>query len=412
MRIAFITSELPIEDGFSGGLANYVARTAVALAGMGHAVEVFTIGRRDESRGWQGVHIHFVTGLIDSKTKFLDRLDRIFQGPSYHPYQDAKRAWCLWRRYRQRLIDEGAHFDFVQLANAQAVGLFFKPIAGETMVTRLSSCRPLWDRQAGICEDWFVKMRWWLEEKAIRRTRFHYAPSRFVADYVQKFYNLKKVDVLESPFFQEVVEPDRSLYESKLAGKRYLLFFGRLTQMKGVHRLAEALPEVLRKHEDLHAVFAGADTNLAPGGGGMRDYIRKTIGSEFNRRVFFFDPLRHEQLYPIIENSEWVVLPSIVDNLPNTCLEAMGLGRSVIATRGSCFEQLITDGETGLLCNADDSIDLQRILFTALNISPFDREKMAEHGKASLRRLHPDMAIPALLEYYRKIQAACLWSGF
>ncbi len=176
--------------------------------------------------------------------------------------------------------------------------------------------------------------------------------------------------------------------------------------MKGVHRLAEALPEVLRKHEDLHAVFAGADTNLAPGGGGMRDYIRKTIGSEFTGRLVFFDPLRHELLYPIIENAEWVVLPSIVDNLPNTCLEAMGLGRPVIATTGSCFEQLITDGETGLLCNADDSMDLQRILFTALDNSPLDREKMAEHGKASLWRLHPERAIPALVEYYQKIRAA------
>jgi glycosyltransferase involved in cell wall biosynthesis len=170
--------------------------------------------------------------------------------------------------------------------------------------------------------------------------------------------------------------------------------------------LAEALPEVLRKHEDLHAVFAGADTNLAPGGGGMRDYIRKTIGSEFNGRVFFFDPLRHEQLYPIIENAEWVVLPSIVDNLPNTCLEAMGLGRPVIATTGSCFEQLITDGETGLLSKADDSTDLQRVLFTAMDMSSSDREKMAECGKASLARLHPANAIPALLECFEKIQAA------
>jgi glycosyltransferase involved in cell wall biosynthesis len=83
----------------------------------------------------------------------------------------------------------------------------------------------------------------------------------------------------------------------------------------------------------------------------------------------------------------------------------MGLGRPVIATRGSCFEQLITNGETGLLCNADDALDLQRILFTALEISPLDREKMAECGKNSLVRLHPQKAIPALLEYLEKIQA-------
>jgi glycosyltransferase involved in cell wall biosynthesis len=411
LKIAFVTPEFTLDERFSGGLANYVSRVSAALVDQGHRVTVFTRGKTDAVEEWNGVQVYSVSGLLDPKQRLWDKLDFFFRNKFYCPYQDVKAAWCLWRKYREFVKVEG-RFDIVQLANVQAVGLFFKPIADETMVTRLSSYRPLWDRQAGIPEDWFVRMRWWLEEKAIRRTPFHYAPSRFVADYVQKGYNFENVEVVETPFFQEVVEPDRSVFESTLEGKRYLLFFGRLTQMKGVHRLAEALPEVLRKHEDLHAVFAGADTNLAPGGGGMRDYIRKTIGSEFNRRVFFFDPLRHEQLYPIIENAEWVVLPSIVDNLPNTCLEAMGLGRSVIATRGSCFEQLITDGETGLLCNADDSIDLQRILFTALNISPFDREKMAEHGKASLRRLHPDMAIPALLEYYRKIQAACLWSGF
>ena len=404
MKIAFVTPEFTLDERFSGGLANYVSRVSAALVEQGHEVSVFTRGKTDAVQAWNGVQVHTVSGLLDPNKRRWDKIDFFFRNKFYCPYQDVKAAWCLWRKYREVVKADGG-FDVVQLANVQAVGLFFKPIGGETMVTRLSSYRPLWDRQAGIKEDWFVRMRWWLEEKAIRRTRFHYAPSRFVADYVKKGYNLENVEVVETPFFQEVVEPDRSLYESKLEGKRYLLFFGRLTQMKGVHRLAEALPEVLRKHEDLHAVFAGADTNLAPGGGGMRDYIRKTIGTESNGRVFFFDPLRHEQLYPIIENAEWVALPSIVDNLPNTCLEAMGLGRPVIATRGSCFEQLITDGETGLLCNADDSMDLQRILFTALDNSPVDREKMAEHGKASLWRLQPDIAIPALVEYYRKIHA-------
>jgi len=404
LKIAFVTPEFTLDERFSGGLANYVSRVSAALVEQGHEVSVFTRGKTDAVQAWNGVQVHTVSGLLDPNKRRWDKIDFFFRNKFYCPYQDVKAAWCLWRKYREVVKADGG-FDVVQLANVQAVGLFFKPIGGETMVTRLSSYRPLWDRQAGIKEDWFVRMRWWLEEKAIRRTRFHYAPSRFVADYVKKGYNLENVEVVETPFFQEVVEPDRSLYESKLEGKRYLLFFGRLTQMKGVHRLAEALPEVLRKHEDLHAVFAGADTNLAPGGGGMRDYIRKTIGTESNGRVFFFDPLRHEQLYPIIENAEWVALPSIVDNLPNTCLEAMGLGRPVIATRGSCFEQLITDGETGLLCNADDSMDLQRILFTALDNSPVDREKMAEHGKASLWRLQPDIAIPALVEYYRKIHA-------
>lgn len=271
------------------------------------------------------------------------------------------------------------------------------------MVTRLSSYRPLWDRRAGIPENWFVRMRWWLEEKAIRRTKFHYAPSEFVAKHVEEGYGLKNVQVVETPFFQEVHETDASLYESALKDKRYLLFFGRLTQMKGVHRLAEALPEVLRQSPELHAVFAGADTSLAPDGGGMRDYIRKMLGEELQNRLLFFDPLRHEQLYPVIEHAEWVVLPSIVDNLPNTCLEAMGLGRPVIATKGSCFEQLITDGQNGFLCEADDAESLQAILKLALNLSPEDRERIGGEARSSLERLRPETAIPELIQFYKNI---------
>ena len=399
MKIAFVTPEFTLDERFSGGLANYVSRVSAALVEQGHEVSVFTRGKTDAVQAWNGVQVHTVSGLLDPNKRRWDKIDFFFRNKFYCPYQDVKAAWCLWRKYREVVKADGG-FDVVQLANVQAVGLFFKPIGGETMVTRLSSYRPLWDRQAGIKEDWFVRMRWWLEEKAIRRTRFHYAPSRFVADYVKKGYNLENVEVVETPFFQEVVEPDRSLYESKLEGKRYLLFFGRLTQMKGVHRLAEALPEVLRKHEDLYAVIAGADTNLAPGGGGMRDYIRKTIGSEFTDRLVFFDPLRHEQLYPIIENAEWVVLPSIVDNLPNTCLEAMGLGRPVIATRGSCFEQLIADGKNGFLSEADDAESLRASINLAMKLSPEDREQIGKQAMDSLERLRPENAIPKLIQLF------------
>ncbi len=404
MKIAFVTPEFTLDERFSGGLANYVSRVSVALAKQGHEVTVFTRGKVDAFETWKGLEVYTISGLLDPVSKRLDRLDFFFRNKLYAPYQDVKAAWCLFRKYREIVKSKGP-FDIVQLANVQAVGLFFRPLGNEKMVTRLSSYRPLWDRRAGIPENWFVRMRWWLEEKAIRRTKFHYAPSAFVAKYVEEGYGLK-VQVVETPFFQEVHETDASLYESALKGKRYLLFFGRLTQMKGVHRLAEALPEVLRNFPELQAVFAGGDTSLAPDGGGMRDYIRKTVGDELQNRLLFFDPLRHEQLYPIIKHAEWVVLPSIVDNLPNTCLEAMGLGRPVIATKGSCFEQLITDGKNGFLCEADNAKSLRSALEMALGKGPEDRNSIGREAKDSLQRLRPESSIPALINYYKRITFA------
>lgn len=405
MKIAFVTPEFTLDERFSGGLANYVSRVSVALAQQGQEVTVFTRGKVDAFETWKGVEVYTISGLLDPVSKRLDRLDFFFRNKLYAPYQDVKAAWCLFRKYRKVFKAKGP-FDIVQLANVQAVGLFFRPVGNEKMVTRLSSYRPLWDQRAGIPENWFVQMRWWLEEKAIRRTKFHYAPSEFVAKHVAKGYGLKNVQVVETPFFQEVHETNPSLYESALKSKRYLLFFGRLTQMKGVHRLAEALPDVLRQFPELHAVFAGGDTSLAPDGGGMRDYIRKTVGDELQNRLLFFDPLRHEQLYPIIQHAEWVVLPSIVDNLPNTCLEAMGLGRPVIATKGSCFEQLITHGKNGFLCEADNAESLRSTLEMALGRGPEDRNSIGREAKASLERLSPENSIPALIDYYKGITSA------
>ncbi len=402
LKIAFVTPEFSEGAFFSGGLANYIGRVSEALATQGHDVTVFTRSDRNDSRLWRGVQLEEVVPWYGTRFR-LDRLDRLFRGRLYSPYQDVKAAWCLWKRFQTVARDKGG-FDVLQLANVQAVGLFFRQSnAARVMITRLSSYRPLWDQRAGVEPDRFVRLRWWLEATAVRRTRYHYAPSAFVAKEGGTGYGLPKVDVVETPFFQEVVAEDPSVFESRFSGLRYVLFFGRLTQMKGVHRLAEALPAVLAGQPDLHAVFIGADTNLAPGGGSMRRYIQERVGTALAGRVHLLDPLRHPQLYPLIRGAEWVVLPSIVDNLPNTCLEAMGLGRPVIATTGSCFEQLIADGDTGLLCAPDDAGDLGNTLQRALSLPPENREALGRQGQESLVRLHPDASIPHLLGYYSRI---------
>jgi len=186
-----------------------------------------------------------------------------------------------------------------------------------------------------------------MEEWSVRVRPFVFAPSAYVAGQIEKAYGIKKVAVIESPFFEEARQVDPSVYEAPSRRQELSLFFGRLTQMKGVHVLARALPLVLERCPDLHVVLLGADAP-APGGGMMRDFVHRHAGSHAGR-VLFLDPLRHEQLYPFIDHARFVVLPSLVDNMPNTLLEAMGHGKSVIGTTGSCFEQLLTEGENGLL---------------------------------------------------------------
>ena len=398
LRLAFITPEFVTEPFFSGGLANYLGRVTAALAAAGHDVHVFTRAATHGTIDHHGVTVHRVVPLWD-RNMLLDKSDALVPRAFYNPHQDFKAAWSLrreWNREHRR-----KPFDLVQVANVLGVGLFFRGDLGCPLVVRLSSYRPEWDTLAGVVPDRGVRARWRMEELSVRRRRFVFAPTRYVADRVSRAYNIPKVEVIESPFFEETVETDPSVYYHCGQGKDYLLFFGRMTQMKGVHVLARALPAVLARFPNLHAVLIGADAT-APGGGSMREFVLAHAEPHAGR-VTLLDPLHHAQLYPLIGGAKFVVLPSLADNLPNTLLEAMGHSRVVVATTGSCFEQLIDDGASGFLVPPGDAEVLAATIGRVAELTAAERSAIGGRARARVEELHPDRSMPQLTRYYNNI---------
>ncbi|QZZ20412.1 glycosyltransferase family 4 protein [Leptothermofonsia sichuanensis E412] len=400
MRIAFVTPEYVTEPSYSGGLANYLGRITVALVEQGHEIHVFTRSQQNETIEFQGVTVHRVVPLWDRRM-ILDHIDPLIPKIFYNPYQDFKAAWCLWRSWAH--IHQSTPFDIVQVSNVMAVGLFFRWVRHTPVITRMSSYRPFWDTAAGITLTEGVKLRWWMERVAVTGTRHIYAPTYFVAGQVQKGYSIPQVDVLETPFFVEQPTYDTNLFEQVAAGKPYLLYFGRMTQMKGVHILTEALPELLNRFPEMHAFFIGG-SGPAPDGKPMADYIRDRL-QPFQERVHVLDSMRHDKLYPFILHARTIVLPSLMDNLPNTCLEAMGLGKLVVATTGTCFEQVIENGVSGILVTPGDARALMEGISQAWEMEETARNQMQEQAIQSINRLHPVQAIPRLIEYYESILA-------
>lgn len=398
MRIAFITPEFVTEPSYSGGLANYLGRVTVALVQAGHHVSVFTRSQTSGCIKFQGVEVYQVLPLWDRRM-ILDHIDPLVPRLFYNPYQDLKAAWCLWKKWQQMQKKEA--FDIVQVANVMAVGLFFRQEKRVPVVTRLSSYRPFWDRAAGVEENAGVKARWYMERLAIQGCKHLYAPTYFVAKQVEKGYGTPSVDVIETPFFPEQPAFDTSTFDEHLAGKTYALYFGRMTQMKGVHILAQALPKLFSQYSDMHVAFIGGK-GISPTGTTMREYISEQLGA-FKNRVTFIDSIRHDKLYPIVEGAKIVVLPSLIDNLPNTCLESMGLGKVVVATTGSCFEQVIEHDVSGILVEPNNPESLAVGIASAWNLSEDQRLAMQKHARESITRLYPEKSIPTLINYYREL---------
>jgi glycosyltransferase involved in cell wall biosynthesis len=184
-----------------------------------------------------------------------------------------------------------------------------------------------------------------------------------------------------------------------LKGKKYLLFFGRFQLHKGFHTLAQVLPNVLAEYPDAFAALVGQDmpSSLAPS---MADYAR-ALCSNYADRVVLLEKLPHRQLYPVIAGAHLIVLPSLIENLPNACLEAMGLGKVVIGTVGTGFDDLLNEGKTGFLVSPNNPEALAEKIISAW-VHP-NLDDMGAAAQQKSLEFSPEKTVETLLTFYREI---------
>jgi glycogen(starch) synthase len=156
-------------------------------------------------------------------------------------------------------------------------------------------------------------------------------------------------------------------------------YFGRLEERKGVAVLAHALPALFDRYPRVSMVFVGED--LGYRGVAVKEYIRRRVGERFDRCVFF-DNLPQEALFPVVKAARLVVLPSLWEAFGFVCVEAMALGKPVIATSGSGFDEIIQDGVSGYLVEPGNSEALLDRMIACLA----DEEALAEVANAAQKR--------------------------
>ena len=125
--------------------------------------------------------------------------------------------------------------------------------------------------------------------------------------------------------------------------------------------------------------------------------------ARYGDRVQVLPAQRHAQLLPIIRHARFVALPSKIDNLPNTCLEAMALKRIVIGTEGASFDQLIGHGVSGFLVSQSDDEDLSARMEQVWRMDAGARELIGTAASLSLERLKPENAIRRLVAFYEEV---------
>jgi len=394
MRVAFVTPEYMTEKHFYGGLSNYLYRVCLALKEMGHWPIVIVSSDRDECIHHEGIEIHRVK----------PRLPIGFSGIGAFIWQRLGQRWLAWigncYAFRSAIRKQHARkrIDIIQYTSYQATALFC--VKSVPSVVRISSYQPCLRVADGI-EMPSLKNRVteYLERISLLQTGQVFSPSAMLAERVGTETG-RDVEVIESPFFFDVVADRMDRLKVELVGKRYLLYFGSIRRLKGVEVIAHIISDLLEEHPDLLFVLAGR--NGPHGRISMVDFIRERANVHGDR-VIHFNEMAHSELYPIIKGSFAVVLPSLIDNFPNACLEAMAFGKVVIGTNGASFEELIVNGQSGLLCKPGDPVSLRESIESVLRMNCRQRHAIGENARKRIKDLTPDNVIADLVDFYEKV---------
>jgi glycogen synthase len=391
MRICLVSREYPTDD-HAGGIGTYTEKTARALARLGQTVTVVTeAAGAPSTRVEDGVRVHRLPAA---------RLSRSVRVPNTRTVARSRAVAAAVRR-----LPHVPHVVQACEYGAEAFWYSFRKHPATRLVTRLATPTFLVEELSQHAEPEATKTRLldWLERTQTRRSDAVISPSDALADVVCSRWGLLRgrVTTMRTGVdFARRYEAAAAELPPQLRGREYLVYAGRLEERKGVHVLAQALPEVLAAHPRLHFVFVG-NNFMTYDGQPMQAYVERCNAQHLDR-LHFFARVPQSHLHRLFAGALFAVLASLWESVPNVALEALDMGRPVVATRGCGFGEIVEDGRSGILVPSGDVAGLRRAMLSLLA----DRERLREMSEAARTRARDfslDVVVERLVGFYESL---------
>ncbi|MDO3720319.1 glycosyltransferase family 4 protein [Marinobacter sp. chi1] len=136
-------------------------------------------------------------------------------------------------------------------------------------------------------------------------------------------------------------------------------YVGRLAHNKGVDVLVKAADQVNRQHPECHWLIVGD--------GSEREHLQGIVEEDgLANRVHFVGSLPRDAVYSAMKGFDIAVVPSREEGFGLTALEAMACGVPLVASGVDALQEVVKDGETGLLFSPGDSGELAEALVQLL----------------------------------------------
>lgn len=339
LNVCLVSREFPPDTAF-GGIATYSLDLARIFKSRGHRVTVF-------SHSLTSTYMMYIQEIPVYKIQVPNLFNHYWH--EFLPVFILAYNLMIFRHVKQQHRQKP--FDIIDVPDHLAEGLFTRFLPDVPVVTRLHTPYSLLvdmglnNYRKGLSY-WLIKQ---FEQAALRRSNAIYAPT---VDLIQRCDRLLGIGNIKSGVFGYPL--DLSLFspspQTQPSNHVRILFLGRLEQRKGIETIASAFPKIFAQYPQVRLTLVGRDTPNLAGASSARAYLKSQFASKnCAHAVEFMESVPLEQLPAIFHAHDVVWVPSLYDNFPLTCLEAMACGKAVVVSDAGGLPEMVKHEQTGLV---------------------------------------------------------------
>lgn len=395
MRIAYISYEHPLGIA-GGGIGTYIGQISSLMASRGHEIEIFSGHMdKDQSLTIDGYILHLIKAANNLEfrenvlAKFTQRHQtkpfEIMESPEY-----GADALMIKRAFPNLPLTVKLHtpsFLISTLNNYSGTILKkFRFILG------------------GLIRGKIVKPYWIYNKKNDPEYQLFMlsnsvcSPSNSLKEIVNKVWGNKTILVIPNLFIPSI---DLMPSAKKDADSITITFIGKLERRKGVLDLMKAIPMVLKEEQRINFLFIGTSLQSPINGLKMDEYINFKLKS-FKDHLEFRGFVPYQEIGKVFNETDICIFPSLWENFPTVCLEAMSAGIPVIGTNNGGMADIIENNKTGVLIRQNSPKEIAQAIIMLKRDHKLRKEIAINGHKHILKNYNGNVMGKMIEDFYKK----------
>lgn len=411
MNIWLLTTEYPPD--FGGGIGTYTVNAARMLARAGHDVTVLALGRAAgvvyEPFGARVMRIAPPNLALSLVRRYLRRAEAHDAFPynvmSYWPALSYQFAQAV----RAYVEQGGRPPDVIECQDYAALAYYLLQnrllgaawLANSAVLVHAHS--PMFELDRVNEAPRYKFPDYWtgqMEKFCFLAADGVLSPSQYLANRLQQTLGQPlPITVIPLPY-----APGERLPSHPMPGD--VLYVGRLEVRKGVLPLVQTCARLWASGADFRLTMVGSDTPYYPRATTVHRFLQGAYAREIEagKLAILGDSLPPDELQQRLAQAWTVIVPSLWENYPFTCIEAMASGKVVVASTDGGQAEMITGAGDGFVFDWQRAGDFERALCQALTLRHEENLAIGQHAAARIDSLTSyEAVLPQRERHYRAV---------